>query len=138
VSSPTKNGGIVTINENDNDTLIFVPATDFIGIDAFSYEVSDGKGKSDKAKVSVIVVKPPIVVDSSSKPDQETERQTEISKKQHLTDGGEEDDNVQAQNQANSNNVPRSSDGDDVMTVPHEVENSGTGIPNESNENNIQ
>jgi hypothetical protein len=50
--------------------LIFVPATDFIGIDAFSYEVSDGKGKSDKAKVSVIVVKPPIVVDSSSKPDQ--------------------------------------------------------------------
>jgi hypothetical protein len=70
VSSPTKNGGIVTINENDNDTLIFVPATDFIGIDAFSYEVSDGKGNSDKAKVSVIVVKPPIVVDSSSKPDQ--------------------------------------------------------------------
>jgi len=53
VTSPTKNGGNVITNKNG--TVTFLPATDFIGTDSFTYIVSDGKGKIDKAKVSVSV-----------------------------------------------------------------------------------
>lgn len=122
VSSPTKNGGTVTIE--DNGTMTFVPATDFTGVDTFSYEVSDGKGKSDKAKASVIV-KPVIVVDSKS--DKTADRQTENSKKQQT--GGE--DNVQVQNQPHS---VRPSD-DDRIEAPNQVQNSVARIINETNNN---
>lgn len=50
VSSPRK-GGIATINENT--TITFMPAKDFVGIDTFSYVISDSDGKTDEGKVSV-------------------------------------------------------------------------------------
>jgi subtilisin len=53
VSSPTKNGGTVIIN--NKDTLTYIAAADFVGIDTFSYEISDGKSKTDEARVSIIV-----------------------------------------------------------------------------------
>ena len=51
VTAPTKNDGTVIINKNG--TVTFLPATDFIGIDRFSYTVSDGDGKNDNRKVSI-------------------------------------------------------------------------------------
>jgi hypothetical protein len=56
-SSHSKNGG--TIQINNNGTITFIPSIDFFGQDTFSYSISDGKGKSDKAKVSVIVKSTP-------------------------------------------------------------------------------
>lgn len=121
VSSPTKNGATVTIN--NNGTITFVPAADFAGVDSFSYEISDGKGKSDKAKASIIVK--PLIVDS--RPDMTADKQTtETTKKQQT--GGE--DNVKVQNQAD----PSSRSHEDI-TVPHEVQNSGNAIINKTKSN---
>ena len=53
VTSSTKNDGSVI--KNKNDTVTFLPATNFVGIDSFSYTVSDGKGETDKAKVSLSI-----------------------------------------------------------------------------------
>jgi subtilisin len=53
VTSPTKKGGTVTIN--DNGTVTFLPASNIVGADTFSYTISDGKGKTDKAKVSISI-----------------------------------------------------------------------------------
>jgi hypothetical protein len=64
VASP-KFGGSVKVNENG--TITFSPAEDFVGIDTFSYDISDGKGKSDNGKVSVIVKE---LVDDDNKPKQ--------------------------------------------------------------------
>jgi Big-like domain-containing protein len=35
--------------------VTFLPATDFVGIDSFTYTVSDGDGKNDNGKVSINV-----------------------------------------------------------------------------------
>ena len=53
VTSPTKKGGTVTINENG--TVTFLPASDIVGSDTFTYTISDGKGNTDKAKVSISI-----------------------------------------------------------------------------------
>lgn len=53
VTSPTKNGGTVTINKNG--TVTFLPAPSFAGTDTFTYTISDDKGETDKAKVSVSI-----------------------------------------------------------------------------------
>ncbi len=53
VTSPTKNDGAVIINKNG--TVTFLSATDFTGIDSFTYTVSDGEGKNDQGKVSINV-----------------------------------------------------------------------------------
>ena len=53
ITSPTKNDGSVIINKNG--TVTFLPATDFVGIVSFTYTVSDDKGKTDKAKVSISI-----------------------------------------------------------------------------------
>ena len=53
VTSPTKKGSTVTIN--DNGTVTFLPARNIVGADTFSYIISDGKGKTDKAKVSITI-----------------------------------------------------------------------------------
>ena len=53
VTSPTKNDGTVIINKNG--TVTFLSATDFTGIDSFTYTVSDGEGKNDQGKVSINV-----------------------------------------------------------------------------------
>ena len=49
----TNRGDTVTINENG--TITYLPATNFVGVDTFTYTISDGNGKIDRAKVSVIV-----------------------------------------------------------------------------------
>ncbi len=54
VSSPTKKERIVTINKNG--TIIFYPAPNLIGLDKFSYTVTDTGGKTDNAVVSVQIV----------------------------------------------------------------------------------
>jgi len=53
VTSPTNKGSTVTIN--DNGTVTFLPASNIVGADTFSYIISDGKGKTDKAKVSITI-----------------------------------------------------------------------------------
>jgi len=57
ISSTTphsKNAGKTIVN--DNGTITFSPFPDFQGIDIFSYTITDGKGKSDKAKVSINIM----------------------------------------------------------------------------------
>ena len=44
VTSPTKNDGTVIINKNG--TVTFLPATDFTGIDSFTYTVSDRRERN--------------------------------------------------------------------------------------------
>ena len=56
VPSHTKKGG--TVITNDNGTITFLPATDFIGLDTFSYVITDGKAKTDKGQVIIIVAAP--------------------------------------------------------------------------------
>ncbi len=45
---------------NPNGTVTYVPAAGFIGSDSFSYTVSDGRGGTDGATVSVTVTAPPV------------------------------------------------------------------------------
>lgn len=80
VTSPTKNHGTVIINKND--TVTFLPATDFVGIDSFTYTVSDGDGKNDNGKVSIIV-KAPIEQHSQKK----INPKTAITKEQLIAEG---------------------------------------------------
>ena len=80
VTSPTKNHGTVIINKND--TVTFLPATDFAGIDSFTYTVSDGDGKKDNGKVSIIV-KAPIEQHSQEK----INPKTAITKEQLIAEG---------------------------------------------------
>jgi Cadherin-like domain len=58
VTSPSQKGGVVAINENG--TVTFFPRTDITGSDRFTYTISDGEGNSDKARVSVIIIKAPV------------------------------------------------------------------------------
>jgi hypothetical protein len=94
-SSHSKNGGTVKIN--DNGTITFIPSINFVGQDTFSYSVSDGKGKSDKAKVSVIVKSVP--GDQPGKKD----KQTLAIENQHNPVQGQ-DKKSQLNNQLNNNN----------------------------------
>ncbi len=48
----SNNGGTVTL---DGDTLLYIPAADFTGVDTFTYTISDGKGGTDTATVTVTV-----------------------------------------------------------------------------------
>ena len=53
VTSPTKRGSTVTIN--DNGTVTFLPASNIVGADTFSYIISDSNGKTDNGKVSISI-----------------------------------------------------------------------------------
>ena len=53
VGSHTENRGVLSIN--NNGTITYSPATGLAGADAFSYTITDGKGKSDTARVTIIV-----------------------------------------------------------------------------------
>ena len=53
ITSTTRNGAFVILN--DNGTVTISPRPDFAGVDKFTYTVSDGRGKSDDAQVSVVV-----------------------------------------------------------------------------------
>jgi hypothetical protein len=55
VSSPTGNGGSVTINASENGRFDYTPATNFFGLDTFTYQISDGNGGTANATVNVIV-----------------------------------------------------------------------------------
>ena len=59
VSSPTELKGKVIINQNG--TITYLPATDFAGMDTFTYTISDSEGKTDKAKVLLIVKRVKII-----------------------------------------------------------------------------
>jgi subtilisin len=52
VSSPTVRGTVII---NQNGTISYIPATDFAGLDTFTYTVSDNEGKTDVGKVLIIV-----------------------------------------------------------------------------------
>lgn len=47
-----KNG---SVSINDDNTLRYIPNENFSGIDSFTYTISDGKGRTDTAKVNVKV-----------------------------------------------------------------------------------
>ena len=89
VSHHTKNGGTVTLSNNGSVTLL--PAPNFVGLDTFSYTISDGKGKTDKAKVSIFVTG----LAKSDKLDV-TSQQEEAAKQQ-------QENNVQLKNKADNN-----------------------------------
>ena len=40
---------------NENDTITFVPGTDFVGVDTFSYVIADSEENTDEGKVSADV-----------------------------------------------------------------------------------
>jgi hypothetical protein len=94
-------GGTVTINENG--TITYLPATNFVGVDTFTYTISDGNGKIDRAKVSVI-----IKGDTDNKPDR-TNQQTDTTASQQ---SGQEDNKIQPNNHAGSSRV------DDLKVPP--------------------
>ena len=48
----TNRGGTVTINVNG--TITYLPATNFVGVDTFTYIISDSSGKMDKGKVTAL------------------------------------------------------------------------------------
>ena len=104
IASSTKNHGIVTVN--GNGTITYSPATNFAGADAFSYTVTDGKGKLDTARVTIVVEE---VADS--KTDQTNEelmasRQRQATEQQNKGDIQEE--NLTEINQANDTDASRS------------------------------
>jgi Subtilase family/Bacterial Ig-like domain/Bacterial Ig domain/F5/8 type C domain len=78
VTSPTKNGATVTINKNS--TVTFLPTPSFAGIDTFTYTISDGRGETDNAKVS-ISIKP-----SSDRIPEKTSTKTAITTGQQIGD----------------------------------------------------
>jgi hypothetical protein len=62
-SSHGSNG---TVTNNNNGTLTYTPNPGFVGSDQFTYTVSDGKGGTDTAKVTVIVNQSPNSVGRAS------------------------------------------------------------------------
>src|SRR5262249_26066628 len=54
VSSFTQ-GGHGSVTANAGGTLMYMPAADYYGIDAFTYTISDGHGGTDTATVTVTV-----------------------------------------------------------------------------------
>ncbi len=60
--SLSANGGVVVLSEgtglNGRDELVFIPATDFVGMDSFTYTITDATGLDDSATVNVEVFDP--------------------------------------------------------------------------------
>jgi len=60
-AATSDNGGTVTLDDNgtpddlSDDSLIYIPANNFLGVDSFSYSISDGLGGTDSATVTVTV-----------------------------------------------------------------------------------
>ena len=50
---------------NSNGSITFTPASGFSGTETFSYSISDGKGGSDSANVSVTVNEAPVVTNNA-------------------------------------------------------------------------
>lgn len=84
VTVNSKNGGIVTIN--NNGTIAFLASRNFVGLDTFSYTISDGKGGSDKARVSVMIKETGVTKLDVTKDDLTT------TKNQHHSTQGESSD----------------------------------------------
>ena len=64
-----------TVTENANHTLHYVPAADFHGTDSFSYTISDGRGGTDTATVTIAVTPvndAPVANDNSYSTDEDT------------------------------------------------------------------
>jgi hypothetical protein len=85
----TNRGGTVTINENG--TITYLPATNFVGVDTFTYTISDGNRKIDGAKVSVIVKG-----DMNIRPDRTNQQsgQDDIKLQPNNQDGTSRDDDL--------------------------------------------
>ena len=110
----TNRGGTVTINENG--TITYLPATNFVGVDTFTYTISDGNGKIDRAKVSVIVKG-----NMDIRPDR-TNQQTDTTPSQQ---SGQDDNKLQPNNQGGTSR-------DDDLKAPA-VQNDG--LTNETSSN---
>ena len=50
----TLNGGVVSIN-NTNDGLIYTPASDFAGVETFTYSISDSNGNTSQGNVKISI-----------------------------------------------------------------------------------
>ena len=68
-------GGSVILNPDGS--FVFTPATDTIGVDTFSYVVSDGNGNTDTAQVQVNIADPRVAGDNSPPDAQDDEYMTD-------------------------------------------------------------
>jgi hypothetical protein len=102
VSSPTKEGGHVTMNKNG--TVTFTPLQGFIGKDSFSYMILDEKGKTDQARVDItikgtpnteqnLVPQPPIEEGTSNMDSGQEQTQIPTDQKKQTTNAFKESDN---------------------------------------------
>jgi hypothetical protein len=137
VSSPTKEGGIVTIN--DNRTITFLPAVDFAGVDAFSYLVSDGKGKIDEGQVLVIVRAAP-EDNSNNKRDQPEQASSSEPKTTTTTSSDEGQGEKEKQNAAGlkaEDQTTTTATANDKQTKDQSLESDNPiGTTNSNNNNN--
>jgi subtilisin family serine protease len=82
--SDSKHGAIITINKNG--TITFLPSSDFAGRDTFTYTIADGKGKLDKAKVSINVMQDREQIRQIDKQDIVEQNQLTTDNKDYYTD----------------------------------------------------
>ncbi|GJM28419.1 MAG: hypothetical protein DHS20C17_10540 [Cyclobacteriaceae bacterium] len=81
----TKGGTVVV---NPDGSLTFTPAEDSVGIDTFTYVISDGNGNSDTAVVSVTIIEP--VESDNNPPDaKDDELETDLDSELVITDPAE-------------------------------------------------
>jgi hypothetical protein len=119
VSLPPDNVGKVMINKDQ--TITFIPQTDLAGKITLPYEISDESGKSDKAKI-YIVIKPANYVGSliTEAPDHESkytrgqgEMENDHGKKKEINHSTQlrtnPPENMETENIENNRVVPRNS-----------------------------
>ena len=66
VTSPTKGTVRYTDNFSSADTVRYTPFSTATGTDSFTYQVSDGKGGTDTARVTVTISKPDLAGNTST------------------------------------------------------------------------
>ncbi len=113
-SHNTKKGGIVIINSNGTATLS--PPTNFVGVDSFTYTISDENGKTDKAKVTAFIDGPRI----SDKNSDKIGSKADVIDKQReplvgRQDGKQQEDKLLLTNRADNDNLP-----DDIKTQSYQ------------------
>jgi lysophospholipase L1-like esterase len=116
----TDNGGAAIIN-GTNDGVDYTPAVNFVGIETFTYTVSDGNGGSDQATVTVTVNAVP--------------NQDPVAKDDAFTVNFNSANNNLAVLLDNGNGVDSDPDGDPLtVTAVGATDNGGTAIINGTND----
>ncbi|MDC0400106.1 Ig-like domain-containing protein [Alphaproteobacteria bacterium] len=66
VTNPLKGNVVYNNNVNSADTVTYTPFANVSGSDSFTYQVSDGKGGTDTATVTVTLNTPPVASDDTA------------------------------------------------------------------------